>query len=815
MRLLPAILLLAAVVHAQETAADLFYRAFWLETAQGKPDEAYELYKNVADLHKRSPEAPRALLGMARILAAKGEDFSGPFDLLRAHHPNAKREIEAVSRLAAGGGTGFDPSLRSDDAPLARKIKSLYGRILAQVEIKAADRDLLVDAGAAARPMLRELLRSLDFEPVYEAAQILLAQNHPDASEVIEQALFDDAVLFKRALVRSIAQMRRDAPGLARALVRRYETASTQLQSEIARTMARLVTIEGEAREIAYGLLARALQSKDSDVRRGAFLPNFSEFSTMSKVYVEAFLQRLEAKDPIAASDRYTWLLHLADRPEVAARAEPILAQRSLRNLSSTTGIQHEEGVMLLARVALQRTGDPYFANALMQASSQSPKAAAFLLREAMRLGLRSVPAYVSAGARRRHGRTPALARHLGVQADVLRREALAGCYGEHAEVCRAVVRPLGLGAEHFDPLLAVIRAHPGAGLPGPVLAKDFLKTLGPAQAAELAAHAKGTAQFDALLLGTSAGDVEAWVPFWKAVIPHVGPAALDGMSRAAKAHYEAALLVGMRLFEAKGEEWGWFIFGEKLRTPTLARMVWSLQQVKQAMYREPLKSALLGAVLDPRQLVAYSAVTAARHTPGPMGREALMRARQSPWVALRSQALGFLGQRGPKGVAKLVEIVDWNTLDAGSAYRHLSALAQAGDARHAGLVARFLQPRANDCAYVWEFYEMLDAKGAAERALDEALGEGEAEFRFGALEVLTRSNDPRRIAVFAKVLEGSEGEAIKLVLDTAAEQYLAELGEGVLRHLRSPDDGIREHAMEAVEKLKFYADAKRALSPD
>jgi HEAT repeat protein len=270
-----------------------------------------------------------------------------------------------------------------------------------------------------------------------------------------------------------------------------------------------------------------------------------------------------------------------------------------------------------------------------------------------------------------------------------------------------------------------------------------------------------------------------------------------------------------MRLFEARVEEWGWYIFGKTYGATPQARTVWSLQQVEQAKQREPLKSALVGAVLDPRQLVAYSAVRAAHRTPGPKGLEALLRAKQSPWSALRSEALRYLGARGPKGAAKLVEVVDWNTLDKGSVYMHLSALAQAGDARHAPIIARFLQPRTDECAYVWDLYRALDPKGAAERALDEALGEGEVDFRFAALEVLTQSNDPRRIAVFAGFLERDESEAIKLVLDTAAQQYLVELGEGVLKHLRNPDEDIRGHAMEAVERLKFFAEAKKALRND
>jgi hypothetical protein len=533
----------------------------------------------------------------------------------------------------------------------------------------------------------------------------------------------------------------------------------------------------------------------------------------MPKAYVDVFLRRLELKDPALERDHYTWPLYLAGRPDIAARAEPILARRSLLDLTKTSGLEHE-GAMLLARVALQRTSDAYFETVVQRASRESPKASAFLLREAMRLGLRAVPSKVLSGAMSRHGhRNDALALHLGAEADVLRREALEGCYGEHAAVCDAVANLLGLHAEHFDTLLAVIRRHPGKGLPAPALTADVLKRFGPARAAKLATDAKGEKQFEALLaVPFPTKDIGPVLALWKAVIPHVGPDALDAMAAAAKAHHEAATLVGMRLLEAEGEEWGWYIHGKGQRYSKSARAVWSLKEVQQAMQADPLRSALLGAVLDPRNAVSNSALVAAHRTPGQKGLDALVRARQSPWKYTRDRAYHYLGERGHEGSKRIVEAVDWKSLDARAAYAPLRSLAKTGDKKQAGIVAEFLKHRTDDWAYVWHCYAQLDPKGAGELALKEAMGDGGAEFRYEALHVLTRTHDERRIPILAAVLEGTDREAIVLVLEATAEQYLVELGEGVLKHLRNPDEDIREHAMEAVEKLKFYADAKKAI---
>jgi hypothetical protein len=94
--------------------------------------------------------------------------------------------------------------------------------------------------------------------------------------------------------------------------------------------------------------------------------------------------------------------------------------------------------------------------------------------------------------------------------------------------------------------------------------------------------------------------------------------------------------------------------------------------------------------------------------------------------------------------------------------------------------------------------------------------GEGPTDYRTAALKILSRSSDPRRIPVFAKVLRESPDEAqVRVALRTVADQYLIELGPEVLLHLRNPDHDIRNTATLAIERLKFYAEAKKLFDTE
>ena len=49
-------------------------------------------------------------------------------------------------------------------------------------------------------------------------------------------------------------------------------------------------------------------------------------------------------------------------------------------------------------------------------------------------------------------------------------------------------------------------------------------------------------------------------------------------------------------------------------------------------------------------------------------------------------------------------------------------------------------------------------------------------------------------------------------MLGVVADQYITELGMEALKHLQSPDAKTRNFAKNAVEKLKFYMEAKESF---
>ena len=94
------------------------------------------------------------------------------------------------------------------------------------------------------------------------------------------------------------------------------------------------------------------------------------------------------------------------------------------------------------------------------------------------------------------------------------------------------------------------------------------------------------------------------------------------------------------------------------------------------------------------------------------------------------------------------------------------------------------------------------------------------ARYRGTALSILSQVSDKRRIEVFRKVLNGelpnigwhNSGSVEAWVLSVVAQQYITELGMEALEHLQSPDVKTRIAAKEAVEKLKFYMEAKASF---
>jgi hypothetical protein len=135
--------------------------------------------------------------------------------------------------------------------------------------------------------------------------------------------------------------------------------------------------------------------------------------------------------------------------------------------------------------------------------------------------------------------------------------------------------------------------------------------------------------------------------------------------------------------------------------------------------------------------------------------------------------------------------------------------------ARHpqcAPIAAELLRGGKDEWWYLWETYFNVARKECTDLALAEATGTGGDRHRHAAVEILRRVDDPRRIAVFKDILRGTNRWTVLPVLEAVRDQYLVELGEETLAQLRNPDADVRGIALQAIEKLKFYAEARKAF---
>ena len=143
MRSAIVILTLCAFALAQESAAELFYKAFWLEQAEGKATEATELYKRILAEHPEAPETPRVLLGLARIDKAKSTQW---IERLRAEYPNSE-ERKAAEKLVPWKRERFKEDLQAPSA-IERKLSQIHHTAQhAGGDLQQADEEFLLELG--------------------------------------------------------------------------------------------------------------------------------------------------------------------------------------------------------------------------------------------------------------------------------------------------------------------------------------------------------------------------------------------------------------------------------------------------------------------------------------------------------------------------------------------------------------------------------------------------------------------------------------------------------------------------------------------
>jgi hypothetical protein len=801
MRVIGTLLLITLSVAAQESAAELFYKAFWLENAAGKPDEAIAAYERVLKEHPDAPETPRAILGLVRLKTARGEKVDNLLRLLGG------LELEAANRIVAARQGAFDAAISPSDPPVSRKLKLLFLSLIANKPLHPMDRAFLVDAGAPAHPMLRAVLRgATSYSPISETAQVLLAQRSETAERILADAVTDNDVLFHSAIISAAGQRRIATATLLKAVVAAYDRPTSELQKHVVQAMKRQVRFEGAGRNVCYALLIRALENADDSIRAEACRPNWESWDDIPDEYLSAVLDRMEKGDKVVRDASLRVVLCCANRPKVFYRARALVEKESLRTLTTMGKPAHEEHALLIAHAAItQRTANP----------AGSLKAARIAASQSARATIQLAERGLIADDRELVGAASHILDAIPKkEADRLRRAALVAWYAGRTKAAGLALENLSLQERHFDMVLAAAKAHPTQGLPWWVLSKPVFEAFGAKRAAVLAQYCKDSNQLEVYLRYglESLRDGPGSNAFLRAVVPKVGPDAMKLLPKVARVSETGAILAVEKLLKEDGDDWKWSRSEHARPRGGMAAAYWGDYHIQKACMLEVLRPRLLAATSDPRYAVGWTAILIAEKVEGDEGLKALTLALSSPFEKVRQRALNALIHHKPGGADAV--IAAWDRLNPQERYVGQATIRYAGEARHATFARRVLEKRDERMAVMWHTYFELAPKEAVDHALGEVFATGDLKHRKEALAVLTRTRDPRRLEAFKRVLQGSEewNWAIEIVVTTIADQYLIELGPQVLQQLRNPDPKVRKAATHAIEKLKFYAEAKKAL---
>jgi len=813
-----AILLALASSALADEASDLFYRAFWLEQSGGDVAEAERLYGEVVEKHAKAPEAPRAILAIIRLRAARGENVDRYVAKLGDEYPGAKKEIEQARRIAARQNVAFDAQVGPDDSPLERKLKAVYRNLVSSGKRGLSDIDFLVDVGAAAHPMLAAALRSAEEGAAYYAAVVLTRQKSADADDVLLRALRDENVLYRLRIVDALLSNQPLRPAFLAGLAELWPRASRSLRIRITKVWVQQSRGSHEAADDAHRLLALALRDDAPGVRIEALAISPQPPYDIPVEWTRAALEVLPVEDARArtAGRMLPWQVR---REEIRAAVEEELIAREEGFSFQYPSWQRLEEYRITepmarswARIALARaaTRPDIFSSqdntkGLVYAAAAGSKAVAReLLAAGLERGDRALLGMVVNGAR------PTGRESLG-DLSAIRRLAIAQWYEGDEGRRDAANFVFGLAPPEpadLPALLKAAKAHPEAGLPAHAMTGWYLKAIGSARAAELVPLAPDDAIEELLTAGFSVPTLV----YWKAILPRTTARHAALLQKAAARGGPLAVAVARRILDARGEGWQWRTSAREPRRYNVAGPM-VLNQVADALQGPELRPALYAAAADERYEIGLLAIRAASRDGSDAALEAHRVAMKSPWPDLRERAIKSLGNRGPEGAAVVAsflrdpEFPDVHENDALTAFSRSAGPAQMAYVRQR-LDAR---PEGYEASVMWSVAFEHDRDATVERAFREVFGDGPKDFRDEALDVLREISDERRIPVFRKVLREDRDEArVHRVLNTVADQYLIELGPEVLLHLRNPGDGIRKTATKAIERLRFYAEAKR-----
>jgi len=827
----------------QENGASLFWRAFWMEQAKREGEQAEKLYAEVIEKYAGAPEAPRAIVALIRLRAARGVEVADLVRKLEADYPKLVREIEHARKLAARLRSDFDPRKHADDTPVMLKLKGIYRDILVAGAVRSEDRDFLSDIGAAGHPMLARVLRSSSSAAVKTTTSILVHQHTKEANTIISIALRDPSILYRMTIIDQLRRTGAYGPDLMKVLREIWPQASRSMRRRIASTWAGGTRSDSMAQ--CYGYLALAVEDEDHEVRRAATsLGDGMSHGPRPEAYVAAVVSHC-LKGDAAMSGAWMWLPWQLQHGKLAPRIIKALGSHDGNLTFHAKGNSEkvaEDVAIAMAKMAITRfeLGKP--APPMRDATGQfatlaarsSSKAAGLLLDAALRLGKAEL-AWACGSSLTGPKRAGSDIDQFIVGAAKLRARAIEQQYSTEAVrsiAADAVLAVLGLRTGDLASVIREAKAHPDRGLLRLALLPAFLTELGAERAAQLIPVATPL-QLDTLLnSGASlwitpkrrttepAANRDHGDPFWAAMLARFHPTATfwNKVFLLTSESEALAKMVAGWVIDRREKEFEWTLPGRASTGYKYGAQILKRREVLDALRTAPLRDRLFAMAADDRHEIGKLALRVAMLEPVEAALVALRKALDSPWDDVNREALDKLPRRGAAGAAILVGYLQRSGLRADLRRTALQKFAGSEAKRQLPYVLNRLDARCEgyEASVMWGVAFEFDRDATVERALKEVHGVGTPDYRTGALKVLTRASDARRIPVFRNVLrESKDTDRVHMVLRTVADQYLIELGPEVLLHLRNPDNDIRDTATTAIERLKFYAEAKKLFDEE
>ncbi|MEM8884100.1 MAG: hypothetical protein AAGD14_08540 [Planctomycetota bacterium] len=827
MRTMLTLLLLAAPTLADE-AADLFYRAYWLEHSGGDRAEAEKLYRALVEKHPKAPEAPRAYLALIRIRAQQGK--ASPELLKKLEGGSLYQEAAKLFPSYTGG---FNAQPAKADDPLQAKLKTIYADVLKRGKFGTSDSDFLNDIGVAGHPMLAAVLRSSNANAVYGASMLCVAQQTPEADAVLLGALRDEKVFYRLNILNAFRSSKAHRLPLMEALHDMWPTASRSMRRRIVAAWS-LATVNPqrtpkEVSAACWRFLATALQDDDPEVITRALAVNMARPLAKDPAWVRAALPHLSkpGRQPSVVEQLIPWqVTHASLREQLEQwlidRPGPIpvyvVTAHAQQEGDVTPGMAESWARIVIGRcekhgelVTAQKSKDGSQHLATM-AARNSDAAAELLQRYSIRKGFQHLSWRPVVGTLNRPKMTPP--RPAFVPSDEFREEALRSYFEGTEEISVAARNCLRwLTADDFDRLLEFARRPNARPIPFPATSVEYLQKIGEARAAQLVPFADED--------GRKAMMRAAWKDgrlFWRAMLPFLGREESKRWSGLASFGPPLAREVLFALLEKRGADWEWDTQPGGVRVngfgPNLLRSL----HIRSLLKTDPeARARLYRYASDERYEVAIKVVDVARADRSDAGTQALVASLDKNWWEAVERSLKALSERGPEGLAAIETFGRSHAPGSAERQETVRALRKVATKEQLPYLREELRTRPGNTTAksLWILVHRLEPRPTLEYAWSEFNGDGPLAFRLGALEALRQAEDPwgvsRRTSAFRSILQSSkEPAAVAFVLRAVANQYLVECGPDVLRHLRSPDDQIRKLATSAIERLRFYAEAKK-----